>query len=166
MQLPFGQGRRFRSDSAILNGMFGGWEVATIMLARTGLRLTPRLSGDWSGTGQRTDRPDLIGDPNNGPKSPEEWFNTDAFALQPRGQFGTAGRGIIEGPGSTNFDISLIKRINFDETKRMELRFEFFNAFNTPTFWLPNTTANSSSFGKISQAQDARQIQVGMKLNF
>ncbi len=166
VQLPFGQGRRFRSDSAILNSMFGGWEVATIMLARTGLRLTPRISGDWSGTGQRTDRPDLIGDPNNGPKSPEEWFNTDAFALQPRGQFGTAGRGIIEGPGSTNFDLSLIKRINFDETKRMELRFEFFNAFNTPTFWLPNTTANSSSFGKISQAQDARQIQVGMKLNF
>ena len=166
IELPFGVGRRFRVENPVLRGVVGGWEIATIMLARTGLRLSPAISGDWSRTGQRGDRPNLIGDANAGPKSPERWFNTDAFVLPPRGQFGNAGRGIIEGPGSTNFDISMIKRINMGERTRMELRFEFFNAFNTPTFWLPNLTANSRSFGEISQAQDARQIQLGMKLNF
>ena len=166
IEFPFGVGRRFRVESPVLRGIVGGWEIATIMLARTGLRLSPAISGDWSRTGQRGDRPNLIGDANSGPKTPDKWFNTDAFVLPPRGQFGNAGRGIIEGPGSTNFDISMIKRINMGERTRMELRFEFFNAFNTPTFWLPNLTANSRSFGKISQAQDARQLQLGMKLNF
>ena len=48
----------------------------------------------------------------------------------------------------------------------MELRFEFFNAFNTPTFILPNGIVNSSNFGRIFQANDARQIQLGMKYAF
>ena len=48
----------------------------------------------------------------------------------------------------------------------MELRFEFFNAFNTPTFVLPSNIVNSTNFGRIFQANDARQIQLSAKVKF
>jgi hypothetical protein len=62
--------------------------------------------------------------------------------------------------------MSLSKRGNFGESRSLELRFEFFNAFNTPTFILPSGVTNSSNFGRIFQANDARQIQLSSKIKF
>jgi len=43
-----------------------------------------------------------------------------------------------------------------------------FNAFNTPEFGDPNTTATSSLFGIVpnTQANDPRAIQVALRLTF
>ena len=48
--------------------------------------------------------------------------------------YGNSGRGTIRGPGSINFDIAALKDFRFRERFRVELRPEFFNATNTPTF--------------------------------
>ena len=51
---------------------------------------------------------------------------------------GIAGRNILRGPRQNRFDISLTKSIDFGftplEADRLEIRFDYFNAFNTPQF--------------------------------
>src|SRR5262249_19507939 len=44
-ELPFGAGRHFLNTSnKLINGVFGGWEVAGILTLRTGLPFTPTIS--------------------------------------------------------------------------------------------------------------------------
>ncbi len=51
---------------------------------------------------------------------------------------GFAGRNILRGPRQNRLDLSLTKAINLGftrlETDRFEIRFDYFNAFNTPQF--------------------------------
>jgi hypothetical protein len=51
---------------------------------------------------------------------------------------GLAGRNILRGPKQNRLDLSLTKTINLGftplESDRFEIRFDYFNAFNTPQF--------------------------------
>jgi hypothetical protein len=47
---------------------------------------------------------------------------------------------------------------------RLQLRGEFFNAFNQVNFGNPNTTLSSSTFGRITGAGSGRVIQLAAKL--
>jgi len=84
--------------------------------------------------------------------------------------FGNSGVGIIRGPDQRNFDFALIKRIStawIAESANIELRAEFFNAFNTPQFADPDTTVTNSTFGRITATSvGPRIIQFSAKLNF
>ena len=124
------------------------------------------MSTDNSNTGDggSQDRPDLIGDVNHGPKTPQQWFNTAAFARPPQYTFGTAGRNLITSPGINNSDFSISKNFKVLETGRLQFRSEIFNIFNHPNFDAPNATFGTARFGQISSAQDARELQFGVKL--
>jgi hypothetical protein len=52
------------------------------------------------------------------------------------------------------------------EEGRIQFRFEFLNALNHTNFDNPNTTVTSGSFGNITSADDARILQVALKLYF
>jgi len=169
-ELPFGSDRRFGQgiQNPLIRGLIERWELSGIAVMRSGLPFTPTISGDNSGTGQSRDRPDQIADPRL-PKSErtvQRYFRTEAFTQPTRGTFGNAGRNQLTGPGQLNLDVSVSKRVQLGEQKEMQIRIEFFNALNTPTFFLPNGTSNTSNFGRIFQAEDARQIQLGAKINF
>ena len=43
--------------------------------------------------------PQRSGDPNDGPKNPQEWFDTSAFSLPALYSFGNAPRNAVIGPG-------------------------------------------------------------------
>jgi len=47
---------------------------------------------------------------------------------------------------------------------RLQLRGEFFNAFNQVNFGNPNTTLSSSTFGRITGAGAGRAVQLAAKL--
>ncbi len=73
------------------------------------------------------------------------------------------------------FDMSLVKRVRFSETKNFELRGEFLNAFNNINFSTANTSSGSLNMGLISGAftdnsnsQDpgGRLVQIVLRLNF
>ena len=64
----------------------------------------------------------------NGPKTPAEFFNTGAFPG--RRAFGNEAPGSLLGPGFQLWDTSLLKKFDFGERVRMQLRFESFNTFN------------------------------------
>jgi hypothetical protein len=95
------------------------------------------------------------------------YFNTAAFvpiALLPRGIYGNVGRNIMDGPGTNNTDFTLIREIPLREQIKMQLRGEFFNAFNHARFDQPSTSVSSGSFGRILSAQPGRVVQVAAKI--
>ena len=166
-ELPLGRGKAFLgSADGIAQKLVGGWQLNSIIVLQSGRPATPVLPFDRSNTGANTDRPNRIGDPNTGPKTPDEWFNTDAFALQPAGQFGNAGRGIINGPGYDAVDLSAVKMTPITERLNLEFRAEAFNLFNHTNFDLPNRQFGSPTFGQIFSANDPRELQFAVKLHF
>ena len=154
--------------------VLGNWQLNGITTLMTGTPFTVFDSTDVSLqgsapeiTGFSSNRPNLVGDPNSGPHTAEQWFNLAAFQqLDPvanAGQFGTAGRNIVEGPGYANWDISAFKNIPVTEQTSFQFRAEFFNAFNRPNFRLPDSDINSPNFGRIQSAQAPRLIQFALK---
>jgi hypothetical protein len=120
-------------------------------------------------------RPDVLRDPNlsGDQRTPERWFDTSAFARfvasasRPTLNFGTAGRNIVTADGIINFDIGLSKNVNFDEQRRLELRWEIFNLFNHANFGVPVNDINAPNFGRVlSTSTPERQMQFAIKFLF
>ncbi len=63
-------------------------------------------------------RPNLVGDPNAGPHTVDEWISRSAFerlnVQTQAGQFGNAGRNIARGPGYTAVDLALVRDFALD----------------------------------------------------
>ncbi|HEU0184556.1 MAG TPA: carboxypeptidase regulatory-like domain-containing protein [Blastocatellia bacterium] len=164
-EIPLGKGHKVLGGGPLAY-IFGGWQASGILSLQTGRPFSATMSGDFSNTLNRNDRPNLIGDPNSGPKTVEQWFNKDAFQSTATGSFGTAGRNIITGPGFQNLDFALSRNFSVTERFRIQFRTELFNAFNHANFNYPGATFNASSFGQIASALDPRQIQFGLKIIF
>jgi len=156
---------------------FGDWQLNGILTLSTGtpftvydstdvalLGSTPEISGFSAG------RPDLIGNPNNGPKTAQEWFNINAFQrLNPvtqAGQFGSAGRNVTQAAGLGQYDFSVFKMFRLTESTTLQFRSEFFNIFNRVNFGLPNNDISSPTFGQVESALPPRQIQFALKFLF
>ena len=173
-ELPFGKGRQYLADEGWLSSILSGWQSFGILTFQSGRPFTVALLPDIdnSGTGRSilgfgaNDRPNLIGNPDLDRRSPEQWFSTSAFAFAPPGQFGNAGRNILDGPGYQNVNVSLLKDTHLSETLNLQLRAEFFNLFNHPNFNLPDNFLGSPTFGRITSARDPRHVQFGVKLLF
>lgn len=76
------------------------------------------------------------------------------------------GRNILYGPGRTNLDLAIAKRINLTERLSSEFRFEAFNAFNHAEWYQVNTSITSSKFGKVTSTYDPRILQFAVRLRF
>ncbi|MCB1019723.1 MAG: TonB-dependent receptor [Bryobacterales bacterium] len=147
------------------------WTIYTIASAGSGRPLTPALSIDNSNTGNSgsifgQDRPDAIGDPNTGASTPEQWFNTAAFAIPAEYTFGNAGRNVLTGPGTASVDLAVVRRFAFGERAHLDLRAEAFNVANRTNFDLPRRYADQPTFGRILSAGAARQLQFGVRIEY
>jgi outer membrane receptor protein involved in Fe transport len=166
-ELPIGAGKILASNATgIVQKLVAGWQLNTILVAQSGRPETPLLTNDQSQTGAFSDRPNQMGNPDNGPKTPNEWFNVNAFQLQPLGQFGNAGRGVITGPGYASLDLGLAKFTPISERINLEFRAESFNLLNRPNFDLANREFGTPTFGQIFSANDSRELQFALKFHF
>ena len=166
-ELPFGRGKTLgASVGGVVEKLIGGWQVNTILVAQAGRPETPLLTNDQSETQAFSDRPNQISDPDAGPKTPNEWFDVNAFELQPLGQFGNARRGSITGPRYAALDAGLVKFTPITERVNLEFRAESFNLLNHPNFDLANRQFGTPTFGQIFSANDARELQFALKLHF
>src|SRR5262249_4833395 len=127
---------------------------------------TPLVPFDQSNTGANTDRPNEVSNPNMGPRTANQWFNVNAFELQPFGTFGNAGRGTINGPRYESVDLGIAKNTFVSERLALEFRAELFNLFNHANFDLPDRQFGTPGFGQIFSANDPREIQFALKLHF
>lgn len=139
-----------------------GWQVGGILTLQTGQPFSVLTGKGLSGTGLGNDRPDLVGDPNAGPHTVQEWFNTAAFADNQPLTFGDAGRNIVVGPGYRDFDFSVLKNMMLGEKANAQFRAEFFNVTNHPSFALPANISAAPNFGTLFTTPDAAQNNVGL----
>jgi hypothetical protein len=196
------------SATGFVGGILNGWWVSSITSLQSGLPFTVALNTNRSRSGQGggaagIDRPDLVagftaasitsgttgagclGVPAGEQLgTPSLYFNPCAFALQPQGNLGNAGRNILEGPGMANVDFSLVKDTpvhKLGEAAKLEFRAEIFNILNHPNFAEPsrnvfagsaagsgsNLEAPLSTAGVIaSTLTPSRQVQFALKLIF
>jgi hypothetical protein len=167
--LPFA-----RDSHGWLQRVVGNWRASGILTIQSGAPFTVNLSSAAGNdvaqiglvSGNNIERPNLIGDPNNGPQTPAEWFNTSAFALPGPLTFGSAGRNIVIGPGFENIDLSLQKEGALSEKLKWQFRADVFNVLNHPNFDLPGRIFGASNFGVVSSAEDPREFQFALKLMF
>jgi hypothetical protein len=172
-------------ESGFTSALLGDWKAGLIAVYTSGLPFTASLEYDAARTGtSRPDfrggqRPDLVRGASNNPVTgkPEGWVDPSSFARPAAGFLGNLGRNTLLGPGYVNVDLSLVKDISLPELRegaRLSLRFEFFNLFNTTNFDLPesermhvfDSVGVPEDFGRITSAATAREIQLGVKLNF
>jgi len=167
--LPFG-----KRKSGWLNAAIGGWRVAEVFTVQSGAPFTVNLSSaagqNVSPTGlvngSNLERPNLIGNPNSGPGTPAEWFNTAAFLLPAQGTYGTAGRNVVTGPGLIDIDLSVQKEAILHERLKLQFRLDAYNSLNHPNFNLPGRIFGAANFGVITSAADPRELQWAVKLLF
>jgi outer membrane receptor protein involved in Fe transport len=185
-ELPFGQGRRFMADG-VGASVLGGWQASGLVQARTGRPLTilvtrartdvPDGNSGNSTTSGSQQRPDLVpGVPLKPPsgQSPDLWINPAAFAVPARGTWGTAGRGVLRGPGLVQVDFALTRRFAIRAEQNIEMRWEVFNLFDRQNLANPNLNISSGpSFGRITGPANpdfgtgsARQMQFMLRVNF
>ncbi|HSR53169.1 MAG TPA: TonB-dependent receptor [Acidobacteriota bacterium] len=159
--LPFG-----RNASGVWGALVKGWRVSGITRLRSGDPFSVTVSGDPNNDGLSGDRPDLIGSTaSDFTPSVDQWFDTSIFAPA-AGSFGTAGRNILFDPGVQVWDIAFSKRARISDSDVLEFRIQLFNAFNHVNFGRPDSDLNSSVFGKIFSAGEAREIEIALKYSF
>ena len=177
----------FKRWGPVANNILGDWQLNVIASFVDGTPLdvssvanTAGLAASFANLGQR---PDLIpGVPvylhNAG--DPLQYLNPAAFSLPVIGAFGNLGRGAIRGPGSKNFDLSVVKNWRMRDRYNIQFRAEMFNAFNHANFkwvdaglFLNNIAGDENfgkplnpNFGKFNGTRGPREIQFGLKFNF
>lgn len=163
------------SSTPVLRTLLGGWQLSSIIVAQSGFPGDVQYGVDTTGTGIAS-RADMVAgqDPNLSPgeRTWDRWFNTAAFTAPPFGRYGNSPRtGAIRLPGLFTVDFSVNKQFRFAESRRVELRGEFFNLFNhfNPQPGSVDRNSRSVNFGKVGggvQGLTIRVIQLGAKLYF
>jgi len=163
-----------RNSEGWIHAAFSGWQVGGIWTLQSGAPFTVNLSTDVANNGEPlsapSQRPNLTCNPNSGPKTTAEWFNTACFALPAAFTYGNAGRDIVTGPGLDNLDATLLNEFPVRENIKLQFRLDIFDFFNHPNFNAPvgagRIFSTSSSFGSITSAQDPRDMQFSLRLAF
>jgi hypothetical protein len=153
-ELPFGKGKPFAHDG-VSAAVLGGWELAGIATARTGLPINITISRkasamlDGNTSGQR---PNYVSgqDIYAADQTISDWFNPAAFAKPANDTWGNLGRYIANGPDALEFDTSLQRKFRITEKVAFDLRATAYNLANHPIFSNPSGNSSSSSFGRIT----------------
>lgn len=171
-ELPFGE------HDGVVGALANGWQLATVLLARSGLPYTVQLGTTRSGTGWTTNqRPNAVpGVEGTGdPSGPNGWLNIAAYSDPAAGTYGTLGRNTERGPKFVQLDMSMLKRTAIADGQRLEFRVEVFNILNTPiwaamparVFLTPSSFGNvQNTFGRTESFGTARQIQLAVRYSF
>lgn len=181
-------------DNQVAKAILDNWQISGITSVFSGTytgftySYTNVPTGTLSGTGAidapsafnlGSSRPDIVCDPNiaRGDRSFSHQFNPDC--VQPPSdpnRLGNAKGDEYLGPGFMNWDISFFKNIPVGGTRRLQLRAELYNAFNTDQWTNVNRSAvfnfqtgaqTNSQFGALTgETQSARRIQLAARFTF
>jgi Carboxypeptidase regulatory-like domain/TonB dependent receptor-like, beta-barrel/TonB-dependent Receptor Plug Domain len=146
-------------------------ELDGITTVESGQPFTPVLGFDNSNTGNTgsqtgSDRPNVLHSWTLSNPTPQEWFDTSAFAVPAAYTFGNAGRNILRGPGLASFDFAVVRHFSITERTKLSVEAQAFNLFNRVNFNLPQAYVNQPTFGEILSARAPRQIQLALRLSF
>jgi hypothetical protein len=179
--LPYGHGRHWGGGSGrMMNTVLGGWQVTLINTMTSGLPVNitysiPSSSGLYV-SDIVTYRPNRI---NNGPiKGPSSGRKKTATSLQnyfvstnltapTTNPWGNVSRNSERSNAFYQADFGLHKAFPlWSESSNLDFRAEAFNVLNKVNYSSPNSTFGGSSFGQITSAFPARQLQLAAKIIF
>jgi hypothetical protein len=151
--------------------ILSGWQLNGILRIQSGNPFDLLAGSDVNLDGNANDRPNVIGNPYLDTSRPRgqliaQYYNPKAFAPPAAGMDGTAGRNLIYGPGSFQWDQSFFKTFSIKERNKIQLRGEMFNFTNHTNLGQPNATITSANAGRILSAGPARVVQFGAKYIF
>jgi hypothetical protein len=148
--LPFGRGRSLLSNAPkIIQGVVGGWSFSGIGRIQGGIPMVVVLRDDnrlGVEGNVRGIRPDVVsGVPLLNPRYSrgcptgqgcEPYYNPSAFMRPAKGTLGNAPRTFdrARSPRQEFLDLSIQKNFSLGETRRLQFRMDFINAFNHPIF--------------------------------
>ena len=178
--LPFGKGQRWGAGAPpVIRQLIEGWNINGVLTMSSGRPFTV-----YSGSNQVSDVTQVPANCNGCSKEMGKvdktasnfggvpgYFTAEQIARfsQPAaGTIGNTGRNYFDGPNRFNLDAALLKKTSIREGMNLELRFEFFNVTNTPTFGFPTATITAATFGRIFTGviSESRKVRIGAKLNF
>ena len=143
-----------------------GWTVLAAMVAGSGLPETPVYLAAVPGTGViGTIRPDLTGSQVY-ISGTRPHLDAAAYAPPLLGQWGTAGRNSITGPGQFTLDSSLARTFRPSARFYLDARVDATNLLNHVVFPGWNTTVNSAQFGLPVAANPMRNLEISLRLRF
>jgi hypothetical protein len=176
-------------DNVIVRNMFDNWQLSGIISYVRGVPQGIILDTggvDLTG-GSDGPRALITGNPvlPHGNRSVLQYFNTSAVSLPAvntpgsNGQYsnfvGNAGKVIFRAPGTDNYNVSLFKNIIIKERVTLQLRGEFYNLFNHPSFSGVDNTAvfttqgqqTNGTFGQVNADNfGPRQVQLAGRISF
>jgi hypothetical protein len=179
--LPYGRGRRFGSSAGyLLQAVAGGWQASAINQYTSGLPVNLTYT---EATAQSVDASDLEGyyraNVSGNPVLPSASrvktaaylsYLNPATVTAPTANdmpFGNASRNSVLAPGYNNLDLSVHKRFPlWSESSALEVRVDSFNTFNHANYQAPDGVVTDSTFGQITTAYPARELQGAFKLVF
>jgi hypothetical protein len=166
-----------------------GWGLDGVLNLQDGqpFQLNYNFEGDYSGSGEGFDRPDVVGPIRYG-KAPFNFLDLTAFQvpctfgnttalLNPdlsattgdsnckagTRHFGNLGRNALRGPAFKEVNLSIFKNTPLTERITLQFRAEFFNILNHPNFANPNlpnfiTDPASAGIGTITSTTPGRGL--------
>jgi hypothetical protein len=180
--LPFGNGRRFLSNSGkVVNAVVGNWSLGSVLYLSTGTPLAIRSSNyypGWNGAvysnvasgadfSRRFEGEQL--DLANPANPINQYFDPSPFSNPAFGSFGNSGPYVpaLKGFGTYNQDLAIIKEFRMGDRFRLQLRGEFMDCFNRHYYSNPDTSITSKYFGQVqSVSATSRRGQVGARLEW
>jgi hypothetical protein len=179
--LPVGRNRALNVNSRWLDAVVGGWHLNSVYTWQIGQPLnwdngSTTTPGDYvyfggagalaSGYNDRETNTTTGG-------TAISTFNNALFVTNSSNTFSYHIRTFsttfpnLRQDGLNEWDPSMLKSFNFTEKAYLQLRFEFFNVLNHPTFTAPNLAATNAAFGTItSVANRPRTVQLGARIVF
>ena len=192
--LPYGKGRRFGASASYAADMvLGGWQLTVINTMNSGLptnlTYTNSTSNGTNVTDLYTYRPDVSGNaiaPATSRaktntaltgylvKAPTTSVGGVNFPTGPGvsvpttgSPFGNAQRNMVVGPAFFQTDLGFHKDFGlWSEESKLEFRAEAFNVLNKVNYQAPDGNVSNGTFGSITGAYPARQLQLAGKIIF
>ena len=125
-------------------------------------------SGDYNADGNNLDYPNVASYAT--PTSRQAYLNgvfqASNFSVPVMGTEGNEKPFGFRNPGYAQTDLNLAKATRITERFSLQLRFEFYNAFNRVNLNGVDSNFNSSTFGRSTGQGVPRNIQIGANLKF
>jgi hypothetical protein len=159
-QLPFGRGKQFLNHNLLLDEAIGGWEISGTIVESSGNPFQVTSNGHtYSQAGAQY--PNVVPgvSPRPAQRNINEWYNPAAFSQPADGTFGNAQRNPLVGPGINVVTLSGGKTFSLPwEGIKFGIRCDANNAFNHPSFGVPNGNLTTSNGSDVFTGPGTNQI--------
>jgi hypothetical protein len=157
-------------DGAGFKLLANGWALNGLVQLASGNPYDILQSSDGQNTDNQWERPDrVVGFKLTvANRSIANWFNTNAFTPSTL-HFGTSTRDPLVSPATDVVNLAAMKNfaMPFNEAHQLQVRFEAFNAFNTPQWSTPDDYLGDGTFGQITSTRlNNRELQLAIKYLF